>query len=134
MNRLFSFLVLIPSLLLGGCVSLDSLTPKENDTSFYALDTYTGSLCQGMSNGHCINLNIIVTETLKLAPIEQAYDQSVKGPNYPHSLMRILLKPSDNSYTVESLDSSNRNFRLPKNQKTDLAWDTLSSIYREIYE
>ncbi len=134
MNRITLVVSLISTLLLSGCISTKDFTPQELDRSFYVIDTYTGNLCIGLSTSHCINLSVMVADTLKLSPIEKAYNQKVEGPNYPRSLMRLLLKPNDQSYTAESLDSTKRSYRLPKNEKTDLAWDTLSDIYKGIHE
>lgn len=130
----FKPLLVLPLLAaLTGCISSDSLIPEKKDSSFYLVDTKNGLLCLGLTK-ECVRLSIVASQNGFVGPIERAYGQKLEAPNYPRSLMNILLKPSDGSYKATAMDNSNRLYSLPKNDKTDTAWRTMNDLYRYIYE
>ncbi|MFC6670054.1 hypothetical protein [Marinobacterium aestuariivivens] len=116
------------ALTLGGCAQLER--PTED---YYTLDSRYLLMCRGTTN-HCQELSLVASGINRVDPIEDAYGQQVRGPNYPLSLARMLLKPADGSYSPKPLDDSNRYYILPVNSKTDTVWDTLDDIHSWIYE
>ncbi|SIS45736.1 hypothetical protein [Neptunomonas antarctica] len=131
-NRLAVALTILATSLLSGCFSASALVPEEKDSSFYLLDTKSGSLCNGMTR-MCISLSIIASQNGSLAPVETAYKQRITGPNYPLSLMLILMKPNDNSYRATKIGTTGNVYSLPKNDKTNLTWQTLNEIHNSTY-
>lgn len=128
----FALLILIGTLL-SGCFSANSLIPEQKDNSFYLIDTKEGTLCNGMTR-FCVRLSIIASQNGSLPAVEKAYQQRITGPNYPRSLMIILLKPADSSYQATPLDNNGRAYSLPKNKKTNTAWKALNTLYDSNYE
>lgn len=122
------------ALLLGGCVNL-SETLKDDPTAdqFYVMDTRYFLFCKGETR-RCQDLTTIVSIRYKLKPIEDAYGQPVKGPNYPASLARMILTPPDGSYRSEPIGTDQRYYRVPVNSLTDTAWETLDEAYNSIYQ
>ena len=133
MSKLVATLVILTTTLLSGCFSANSFIPEEKDSSFYLLDTKEGALCNGMTR-MCISLSIIASQNGTLKPVENIYQQKITGPNYPRSLMVILLKPADNSYQATPLDNKSRLYSLPKNDKTNTAWQALNDLYKVNYK
>ncbi|WP_286236803.1 hypothetical protein [Neptuniibacter halophilus] len=125
-----SVTLLIAFLGLSGCMSLDSITPGKGepvDTSFYLIDIQNRFYCNGNSRV-CSDMTKIVSSRAQLQPLEESYGQPVKGPNYPASLIRMVIKPMDGSYQSTPVGDEGRYFRVPKNDKTDLVWRTLQKI------
>jgi len=122
------------ALLLGGCINL-SETMKDDPTAdrFYVMDTRYFQLCKGETR-RCQDLTTIVSIRYRLKPIEDAYGQPVKGPNYPASLARMILTPPDGSYRSEPIGADQRYYRVPVNSKTDTVWTTLDEAYNSIYQ
>jgi hypothetical protein len=131
--RLF---IILPIILgLSGCISMDSLTPSPKapvDTSYYLIDTQFRLFCQGNTK-RCADMTKIVSSRAQLRPIEATYNTPIKGPNYPISLMRILMSPSDKSYSSSPIGSDGRFFKIPSNDKTNVAWDTLIGIQDNLF-
>jgi hypothetical protein len=132
-NRLAVALTILATSLLSGCFSAGALLPEEKDSSFYLLNTKTGSLCNGMTR-MCISLSIIASRNGSLAPVEKAYQQRITGPNYPLSLMLMLIKPNDNSYHATKIGSTGNLYNLPKNDKTNLTWQALNELHNSTYD
>lgn len=133
MSKLLTTLLILTTTLLSGCFSADSLIPEKKDSSFYLIDTKEGLICNGMTK-ICISLSIIASQNGVLKPVENAYQQKITAPNYPRSLMIILLKPADDSYQATPLDNNGRLYRLPKNDKTNIAWKALNDLYKANYK
>lgn len=131
-NRFAVALLILTTSLLSGCFSASSLVPEKKDSSFYLLDTETGNLCNGMTRV-CISLSIIASQNGLLVPVEKAYNQRITGPNYPRSLMLILMQPADSSYRVTKIGTNGNLYSLPKNDKTNVAWKTLNQLYKTTY-
>ncbi|MCP4596016.1 hypothetical protein [Neptuniibacter sp.] len=132
MRTALIFLALIG---LSGCVSMDSLTSRdkpEADTSYYLIDTKYRFFCLGNTKS-CRDMTKIVSSRAKLVPIEKAYNQKVKGPNYPVSLTRILKQPNDNSYQAKAIGQEGRFFQIPVNEKTKIVWKVLTDIETEMF-
>jgi hypothetical protein len=129
-------LIIITSIFaLSGCFSMDALTSSNKapaDTSYYVIDSEFRFLCLGNSK-RCYDMTKVVSSRTQLQPIEVAYNAEVKAPNYPVSLMRILMKPSDGSYSATPIGTDGRFFKIPKNTKTDIAWETLTAIYNDLF-
>jgi hypothetical protein len=119
--------LLAAALTLTGCLSLET---KQED--FYTLDTRHLELCRGTSN-NCVELALVAPGIILADPIEEAYAQQISAPNYPLSLAKMMLKPTDASYSAKPADDSGRFYVLPINDKTTVAWDTLNSIHDWIY-
>ena len=127
--------LLLVSIGLSGCVSLDDITPSDTpakDTSFYRVDTKFRFLCLGEST-NCRDMSKIVSSRSLLNPIEHAYETTIKGPNYPVSLMRTIMYPSDKKYVAKPLGTDGRHFSLPITQRTKLVWTTLEEIEASHY-
>ena len=75
----------------------------------------------------------VVSSRAQLRPIESAYGTKVKGPNYPVSLMRMIMNPADQSYKSVPVGDDGRFFKVPINDKTQVAWDTLSNIESNLF-
>lgn len=120
-------------LILTGCVSLPSTNNQAIDYSYYLIDTKRGELCRGNSR-ECISLSIVASQNGLVSPIESAYKQKVTAPNYPRSLLTMLLNPKDKSYTAKRVENNGRFYQIPKERKTDIAWRTLKGLYTNIYE
>ena len=133
MSKRVATLLILTTTLLSGCFSANTFIPEEKDSSFYLVDTKEGSLCNGMTR-ICISLSIIASQNGTLKPVENAYQQKITGPNYPRSLMIILLKPADNSYQATPLDNNGRLYSLPKNDNTNTAWQALNDLYKASYK
>lgn len=133
MNKLRASLILLTMTLLSGCFSTSSLVPEKKDSSFYLVDTKAGTLCEG-NTGFCVQFSLAASQNGALPDIEEAYQQRITGPNYPRSLMIILLKPADSSYAATSIDSTGRLYNLPKNTKTNIAWKVLNDLYQATYQ
>ncbi|MGY8870906.1 MAG: hypothetical protein ACKVJE_10745 [Pseudomonadales bacterium] len=133
MNKLFATLILLTMTLLSGCFSTSSFVPETKDSSYYLVDTKEGRLCKG-NTGYCVLLSLVASQNGQLDSFEKAYQQKITGPNYPRSLMLILLKPADNSYRATNLDTNGRLYSLPKNDKTNTAWKALNDLYRTEYQ
>lgn len=133
MSKLAPVLFLLTTTLLSGCFSAGSLIPEKKDSTFYLIDTKEGLICNGMTR-FCISLSIIASQNGVLKPVEQTYQQKITGPNYPRSLMIILLKPADNSYQATPLDNNGRLYSLPKNAKTNTAWQALNDQHKANYK
>lgn len=130
-------LIILTSILsLSGCISMDALTSSNttpSDTSYFIIDTKKRFLCMGNSN-RCFDMTKIVSAQHLLEPIEQEYDSEIKGPNYPVSLMRIIMNPKDDSYQTTPAGSEGRYFKIPRNKKTNIAWKTLATVETYLYE
>ena len=133
MSKRLATVLIMTTTLLSGCFSANSFIPETKDSSFYLVDTKEGSLCNGMTR-FCISLSIIASQNGTLKPVERTYTEKITGPNYPRSLMIILLKPADNSYQATSLDNNGRLYSLPKNDKTNTAWQALNDLYKTNYK
>jgi hypothetical protein len=120
-------------LLLGGCNSLSGAF-KEDPTAdqFYRLDTRHLRFCKG-ETALCQELTSVVSVRYKLGPIEEAYGERIKGPNYAASLASMILTPPDGSYRSEAMDADKRYYRVPINDKTNTVWKTLDAAYGSIY-
>ena len=121
---------------LNGCISMDAITPSfkaESDTSFYLIDTKYRFFCEGDSK-RCRDMTKVVSSRGQLYPIEKAYNQQVKGPNYPVSLMLIIMNPNDKRYKATPVGGEGRYFKVPKNDSTDLVWTTLTSIQDDLFD
>jgi hypothetical protein len=120
-------------LLLGGCVNLSGAL-KQDPTAdqFYVMDTRHFQLCKGETR-RCQELTPIVSVRYKLGPIEEAYGERIKGPNYPASLARMIITPPNGSYRSEPIDAEKRYYRVPVNSMTDTVWTTLEDAYGSIY-
>ena len=127
--RFITLTILFAALTGCGSISsgLSSLTPKAIDTSFYLIDRKAKFMCEGDSKS-CRDLTYVVSSRAQLAPIEKAYGQKVAGPNYPANLATMLIYPQDKSYQATPVGSEGRYFRIPNNQKTQIAWLTLTEI------
>ncbi len=125
--------VIVTTLLLGGCISTSSLVPEKRDTSYYLVDAQSGNMCIGDS-GDCISFSIIASQDGDLPVIESAYNQQVVGPNYPRSLMQMLVFPENGSYKGTPIDNSGSRYRIPKNDATNTTWRELKRIYKYIYD
>ena len=129
-------LIIITSILgLSGCLSMDALTSSDKaptDTSYYLIDTKYRFFCMGNSN-RCYDMTKVVSSRTKLRPVEKEYAAEVTGPNYPVSLMRIIMNPSDDSYKASPIGSEGRYFKIPKNAKTKIVWETLTSIQNDLF-
>lgn len=133
MRKLAPVLLILTTTLLSGCFSADAFIPEKKDSSFYLIDTKEGLLCNGMTK-ICISLSIIASQNGVLKPVENIYQQKITAPNYPRSLMIILLKPADGSYQASPLDNNGRLYSLPKNDKTNTAWQALNELYKASYQ
>ena len=133
MMKLATALLILTTTLLSGCFSANSFTSEQKDSSFYLVDTKEGLLCNGMMR-FCVSFSIIASQNGVLKPVENTYQQKITGPNYPRSLMVILLKPADNSYQATPLDNKGRLYRLPKNNKTNTAWQAMNDLYKTNYK
>ncbi|WP_415906194.1 hypothetical protein ACMXYX_15005 [Neptuniibacter sp. QD72_48] len=128
-------LLLIAGLSLSGCMSMDSLSlgkSEPTETDYYLVDTKFRFICLGNTT-QCRDMTKIVSSRSQLAPIEEAYGTKVKGPNYPVSLTRMLLNPADGSYTSSPAGTTGRYFKIPVNDKTQIAWDALGTIESGLY-
>ncbi|EAR63032.1 hypothetical protein [Neptuniibacter caesariensis] len=128
-------LLLITAMTLTGCLGLDTMksdqgTPK--DTSYYLIDTKYKYLCLG-NTSKCKDMTKIVSAQDKFTPIEQAYGKPIAGPNYPISLIRMLLNPQDGSYQSTQQGTTGRLYRIPRNEMTQTVWRTLEVIERDLY-
>lgn len=122
------------ALLLGGCVNLsESLKEDPTADQFYVMDTRYFQFCKGETR-RCQELTSIVSVRYKLGPIEEAYGERIKGPNYPASLAKLILTPPDGSYSSEVIDADKRYYRVPVNSKTNTVWKTLDDAYGSIYQ
>lgn len=124
------------SVVLTGCVSVDSLMPEPSaakDTSFYRIDTKARALCLGETT-RCRDYTKIVSALPQLRPIEKDYGTQVKGPNYPVSLMRIMMQPADGAYVAQPLGTDGRHFSIPITPRTQKAWRILEEIERSHYD
>lgn len=133
MNKVVLFL--IASLSLSGCVSMDSLSLGKSEptkTDYYLIDTKFRFYCLGNTT-QCRDMTKIVSSRGQLGPIETAYGQAIKGPNYPVTLTRMLLNPSDGSYKSTPVGTTGRYFSVPVNDKTRTAWNVLSDIEGNLY-
>jgi hypothetical protein len=129
--------LLVLSLIFGlsGCLSMDSITPSPKaprDTSYYLIDTQFRLFCQGNTK-RCADMTKIVSSRAQLRPIEATYNTTVKGPNYPVSLMRMLMNPADKSYSSNPVGKDGRYYKIPSNDKTDVAWETLIGIQDNLF-
>lgn len=128
--------VVIPALiaLLSGCA--DSLSLPQNDPSaeqFYTLDTQNLQLCRGNTK-NCLSLTLIAVSLERAGPIERAYNTSLKGPNYPVSLAKLLISPPNQSYSATPLSQGKTTgYRLPINAQTNSVWNVLHDAYQSIY-
>ncbi len=112
----------------------DLIKPSESqDRSYYVVDLKDYSLCLG-DTGVCQNLTTITNSPYKAEAIEALYQQKVSGPNYRGSLLKMMLRPQDKSYTVEKISNDGRYYKLPINEKTQTVWDTLKRINDTIYQ
>ena len=130
------FITLIAIIGLNGCINMDAITPvfqAETDTSYYLIDTKYRFFCEGDSK-RCKDMTKVVSSRGELYPIENAYNQEVKGPNYPVSLMLMIMNPNDGSYKATPVGNEGRFFKVPKNDTTDLVWNTLSSILNDLFD
>ncbi|MFW1676647.1 hypothetical protein ACFVYJ_02540 [Pontibacter sp. JAM-7] len=127
MLKAISMIILAATL--SGCLSLSELS-ANSDESFYAIDRENRFFCRGAS-ANCLDMTKIVSARSMLSPIEHAYQQEITGPNYPVSLMLILMNPSDGAYQATPVGRDGRFFRVPKTTRTDLVWNTLSDIIIE---
>lgn len=128
-------IVLFAMLGLSGCVDMDSLIPSKNeniDRSYYLLDTKLKFFCIGNTKV-CRDMTKIVSSRSLLQPIEEAYNQEVKGPNYPVTLARMIINPADGSYKTKPVGSEGRYIQVPKNDRTNIVWDTLSFIEEDLF-
>lgn len=133
MIKLKFMLLILAGTFLSGCFSAKPLLPEQKDNSFYLINTKEGTLCNGMTR-LCVSLSMIASQNGKLPTVEKAYQQKITGPNYPRSLMIILLKPADSSYQAIPLDNNGHSYSLPKNDKTNIAWKTLNDLYDANYD
>ncbi|MCV6611407.1 MAG: hypothetical protein OIF55_11610 [Amphritea sp.] len=118
---------------LTGCVS-NIIEPSEpKDTSYYVVDLKDYSFCLG-NTGACHNLSTITNGTLYAAPIEEAYGQKISYPNYRGSLLKMMLRPADQSYTPEKISDNGRYYKLPINDKTDTVWKVMERIHAAYYD
>ena len=125
-------LILFPLVLgLTGCFSFSDLSlsnqPKA-DRSFYTIDTKFKFFCIGNTT-ECYDFTKIASARAELGEVERAYNQKVEGPNYPANLIRMIRFPPDKSYTSEPHGDDGRYFIVPKNKKTDAAWNTLEEVH-----
>ncbi|MEH6575863.1 MAG: hypothetical protein V7731_02190 [Amphritea sp.] len=120
------------ALLVSGCLSTIQESAKATDTSYYKVDLKDYTFCRGNSR-QCHNLNAILSATEFAQPIERAYNQKVTGPNYRASLIRMMLNPQDGSYEAEKLTANGRFYKLPKNEKTDTVWKSMTALYQSLY-
>lgn len=130
-----ALIILISILSLSGCISMDALTSSDKppaDNSYYLIDTKYRFLCLGNST-RCYDMTKVVSSRTKLRPIEKEYGAEVKGPNYPVSLMRIVMNPADKSYKALPVGNEGRYFKIPKNEKTNVVWETLSIIQNDLF-
>mgnify|MGYP000049765382 CR=1 FL=1 len=126
-------LVLTAMLALTGCMEFTGIKPvAETDKSFYVVDTKYMFLCRGLSQD-CQEMSLIASGRMYYAEIENAYGQKLRGPNYPRSLARMMMKPADGSYVAKAIDENGRYYRLPINEKTNKVWRTLGDIHRWVY-
>lgn len=132
MIKLAAPLLILATTLISGCFSASSLIAEKKDNNFYVVDTQKGALCNGMTH-YCVSFSIVASENGLLRPVEASYQQKITGPNYPRSLMIILLKPADSSYQATPLDENGRLYRLPKNDKTNTAWKAMNDLYDANY-
>lgn len=118
---------------LTGCVGniIEPSEPKETD--YYVVDLKDFSFCLG-NTGACHNLSTINNGTLYAGPIEAAYDQKITAPNYRGSLMKMMLRPKDQSYTPEKISDNGRYYKLPVNDKTQTVWKTMERIHDAFYD
>lgn len=130
--------LMITALILSGCVNLgamkDSISNREGaDTSYYLIDAKFRFFCLGNTR-QCRDMTKVVSSRSMLVPIEKAYGAKVKGPNYPVTLTRMLMTPLDGSYEATPVGSQGRYFKVPVNDKTNIAWDTLSDIENKLFD
>ncbi|WP_415892584.1 hypothetical protein ACMXYN_15315 [Neptuniibacter sp. PT8_73] len=128
-------LLLIAGLSLSGCMSMDSLSlgkSEPTETDYYLIDTKFRFFCLGNTK-QCRDMTKVVSSRAQLKPIEEAYGMPVKGPNYPVSLTRMLMNPADGSYKSTPVGDTGRYFKIPVNDKTLTAWNTLSDIEKDLY-
>ncbi|WP_293264473.1 hypothetical protein [Neptunomonas sp.] len=133
MNKLSSFLLVLTVALLSGCFSTGNQVTGEQDSSYYLIDTKAGTLCK-QSTGFCVQLSLVASQNGVLPAVEKAYQQKISEPNYPRSLMIMLLTPNDKSYQAKNLDTNGRLYRLPRNVKTDTAWKALNELHYATYK
>ena len=129
------FITLAAVIGLNGCISMDAITPSfktESDTSYYLIDTKFRFFCEGNTK-QCQDMTKIVSSRAELQPIEAVYDTPIKAPNYPVSLMHIIMNPKDGSYKAAPVGNEGRYFKVPKNEKTKVVWATLSRITEGLY-
>lgn len=128
-------LFLVAVLTMTGCVDMDSLIPEKGepaDKSFYLVDTKFRFICLGETS-NCRDMTKIVSSRSELKPIEEAYGKEVTGPNYPVTLARIIMYPEDGSYKAQPIGSDGRFFSVPVNEKTNIVWETLTSIEKNLF-
>jgi len=118
--------------LLSGCLSLPS-AKDLGPSSHYVINPQNGAMCQatelGESTGSCYVIAVISGSLQYLRPIEKAYGTEIPGPNYPAQLIRAMVAPAAESYSVSRL--SNGAYLLPQTSETDLVWDSLEKIEKE---
>jgi len=119
------FITLVTTLV-AGCSGFSDLlhTPEEN---FYAIDSENKFYCKG-SSSNCMDITKIVSARSMLSPIEDAYQQKITGPNYPVTLIQVLLYPQDGAYEGQPVGREGRFYQIPKTARTDLVWGVLSDI------
>lgn len=130
------FQIALATFFISGCVSLDSLTSdngEQRDTSFYLLDLKNRWYCNGNTR-ECLDITKIVSSRAQLLPLEKEYNQEIKGPNYPVSFIRMVMQPKDGSYKTTQVGDEGRYHKVPKNDKTDLVWSTLSQIQTRLHD
>lgn len=131
--RLAMFLTI--SIALSGCVNVNSLVPEERQSvghNYFLIDTKFRLFCRSDSK-NCKDMTKIVSARAQLQPIETAYGKAVTGPNYPISLSRMIMQPEDGHYNAKPIGDDGRFFSIPVTPRTQLVWDTLSSIEEELY-
>lgn len=113
---------------LAGCS-----TTAQQSAGYYILDRQQGRLCQS-SHGECIPLSIIASQNGRLPNTVRVYQQPISGPNYPRSLINLLLNPAHLDYVATPEPGSEERFRLPKNAATDTVWRELQATYYQVYQ
>lgn len=128
-------LIVLLGIALSGCLNMDSLSlgkGEERDTSFYLVDAKYRFICLGNTK-ICKDMTKIVSARSMLRPVEKAYDTTITGPNYPVSMVRMLLNPKDESYKSMPVGKEGRYFKLPKNEKTNTVWETMLRIEEDLF-
>ena len=128
-------LFLVAVLGLSGCMDVNSIMPEKGqaaDRSYYLVDTKFRFMCMGNTK-ECRDMTKIVSSRAELKPIEEAYGQTVEGPNYPVSLARMAMYPVNQNYQAKPIGSEGRYYSIPINEKTKILWETLTSIEQNLF-